>query len=120
MNINMYLKISMLFLMSIPAVKSELEHTSVMGYLPTMIYQHPQVASPFEQEFYFEVIKGESTQQIIVTYPADMERPTKMGVKIQLTGVMSEVALGGPEKTKRAYKNKVLSLKHWQYIQEGQ
>lgn len=82
--------------------------------------QQPIVAFPDEDkrdQFYFNVgDKPQADSQIIVTYPVGMRIPTKLKRRIELLGSVRILDLGGDPRTKQGYKNEVLSLHSWKYI----
>lgn len=96
------------------------EETKRVGYLAEQIQQHPIVTSPLakQKQFYFDVgEKPGSGKQIIVVYPEKMNIPTEKGRQLELSGTVQEISLGGKPGTKRSYKNEVLTLKRWRYLE---
>ncbi len=49
-------------------------------------------------------------------HSVDMEVPTQKGRKIEVTRLVTRIALGGAPRTKESYSNDVLTLAAWRYL----
>ena len=92
------------------------------GFLPTLVLQHPllitapDAPSPYAQ-FYLDIAEGSKSQrQIIVLHPREMEIPTQGERQIEVTGLVTQLSLGGAPGTKESYRNEVLKLTSWRYV----
>ncbi len=101
-----------------------------IGFLAESVMQHPiSLPSLVEtqsgkitirqlEQFYFDIgERANPAYQIVVTYRPGMKIPSERGRKIELTGTVSTIDVGGPPGTKGEYKNEALTLHSWKYLE---
>lgn len=90
------------------------------GRLPRLVLQHPLLDGPFDDgyaQFYLDIDRRLKTErQIVVRYRRDMDVPLDGELEIEVAGIVRTLSLGGAEGTKESYKNEVLTLTGWRYV----
>ena len=112
--------------------KPEVEGNLVtrVGFLAESVLQHPVIlfSPPVEdhsgkirvekvEQFYFDLGQTpKSMRQIVVTYRPGSSVPAERCRKIELKGTSTIHSVGGKPGTKGEYKNEVLHLYSWKYL----
>ena len=76
----------------------------IHGSVPKMIYNHPMINTPLGPDSIQSYLEIEDQQLIILS-----EEQWNCSGKVEITGILKEIDMGGPEGTRNSYRNYYIS-----------